>query len=544
MLYYTTETRMRWKGWLGIFVALSLISSGQTQGNVQITINYINPANTEYQMTVQNNNVGWSVDQVHVIYTTPGVLQATSTPPGWAYLPDVPWDAIPHNLRFEPTSPAQRIAPGQSRTFGFKMNTPTPSEDFYIQFRVVNASNQTKEYAYRVKILQTVDVPKDAPAASSTQIPAAGPSGPGPGGAPILYQKYGFFTPTTQYQIQTRDANNQLRDNVFYPEIPEPPHLEHYFVGEVIREVNAQGAQQNDLWTIDVVGVQWSSASMGWNELYWLYGPTQFRRPTVQWRFNPSMRLDDGSRLVRLTIRNTARTPLVGQFWMYTQGDRFLTGATLRRWRELFQPDVQRRIDLPPNGEVSVSFTLPANAPAGRFFYGEFELRQGSLPPTRTHFAHREVDSPLLIGYLGALGANRPVLVQITNPNTGLGTTKTLTADGNGVWRARLQAGDESLIDDSGFYTPAWRVRVKPRGALSRTFNEVLLPGGDTLDPYLRMNLVLGDVDGNDCIDDADLLLVLFRFGATGASPADLNLDGVVDDADLLIVLFNFGRGC
>jgi hypothetical protein len=59
------------------------------------------------------------------------------------------------------------------------------------------------------------------------------------------------------------------------------------------------------------------------------------------------------------------------------------------------------------------------------------------------------------------------------------------------------------------------------------------------------MALVLGDVNGDDCIDDADLLRVLFAFGQTGTDlPEDLNLDGVVDDADLLLVLFNFGRGC
>ncbi|MCS6919902.1 MAG: hypothetical protein NZM28_09035, partial [Fimbriimonadales bacterium] len=219
-------------------------------------------------------------------------------------------------------------------------------------------------------------------------------------------------------------------------------------------------------------------------------------------------------------------------------------GAALQRWRTQFQPDVQQRLDLPPNGESTIQFTLPANTPAGRFFYGEFELRQGSLPPTRVYFAHKEADAPLLIGYLGALGANRPVQVQITSPNSGVGAAKTLTTDAKAVWRARLQAGDEPLIDDADFYQPVWRVRVKPRGAISQTFNEVLLPGGDTLDPYLRMRLVLGDVDENDCIDDADLLAVLFNFGATGDNPADLNLDGVVDDADLLLVLFNFGAGC
>ncbi|MCX7689167.1 MAG: dockerin type I domain-containing protein, partial [Fimbriimonadales bacterium] len=52
-----------------------------------------------------------------------------------------------------------------------------------------------------------------------------------------------------------------------------------------------------------------------------------------------------------------------------------------------------------------------------------------------------------------------------------------------------------------------------------------------------------GDVNRDGCIDDADLLAVLFAFGSAEAS-ADVNGDGIVDDADLLIVLFGFGSGC
>ncbi len=55
-----------------------------------------------------------------------------------------------------------------------------------------------------------------------------------------------------------------------------------------------------------------------------------------------------------------------------------------------------------------------------------------------------------------------------------------------------------------------------------------------------------GDTNGDQIVDDADLLSILFDFGGSVSSdPAvdssDLNEDGVVDDADLLIVLFNFG---
>lgn len=55
-----------------------------------------------------------------------------------------------------------------------------------------------------------------------------------------------------------------------------------------------------------------------------------------------------------------------------------------------------------------------------------------------------------------------------------------------------------------------------------------------------------GDVDNNGCVDDGDLLQVLFNFGLSGTNlgRVDINCDETVDDADLLIVLFNFGVGC
>lgn len=51
------------------------------------------------------------------------------------------------------------------------------------------------------------------------------------------------------------------------------------------------------------------------------------------------------------------------------------------------------------------------------------------------------------------------------------------------------------------------------------------------------------DVNGDGCVDDRDLLLVLFALGSTNPA-ADVNSDGTVDDLDILIVLFSFGNGC
>jgi hypothetical protein len=74
---------------------------------------------------------------------------------------------------------------------------------------------------------------------------------------------------------------------------------------------------------------------------------------------------------------------------------------------------------------------------------------------------------------------------------------------------------------------------------LSRRITNFTLGGATRVDwqfPYA------GDLNGDDVIDDADLLMVLFAFGQTGSNlPEDVNGDGTVDDADLLTVLFNFG---
>jgi hypothetical protein len=59
---------------------------------------------------------------------------------------------------------------------------------------------------------------------------------------------------------------------------------------------------------------------------------------------------------------------------------------------------------------------------------------------------------------------------------------------------------------------------------------------GDITIGLLRVNC-------DRCVDDADLLQVLFNFGGDDPN-SDINGDGVVDDADLLTVLFNFGSGC
>jgi hypothetical protein len=103
-----------------------------------------------------------------------------------------------------------------------------------------------------------------------------------------------------------------------------------------------------------------------------------------------------------------------------------------------------------------------------------------------------------------------------------------------------------SLHPDGSFVLPApygeFDLSVKVGHWLRRTVRVDTTNGSVA---GVIFNLINGDVDGNDCIDDNDLLSLLFAFGQTGPNlPADLNGDESVDDVDLLIVLFSFGNGC
>jgi len=530
--------------WLGIAVAI-LWAVACAQQNVSITLSLFNPAVPEYQMQVVNNNgSGWAVDQLHVLYSTANVLQATFVPSGWAAFPDVPWDAIPKALRFQANTVSDRIPPGGNRTFRFKMNTKTPVEDFYIQFRVVQGT-QTQEYVVRVKILQVLDTPKDSAQTQQLNVPTPG------GGLQQLTRlrfRAAFPIPTLRYDLTTIDSEGLLRDQAQYPPapIPPPPHLDHFFVGAVERQIDAEGVIPGTYWTICDEIAQWNGGATGTFDLRWERDTTPVRRPSACWQFYPSLRTADGRRFVRFRITNCGTVPFSGILLLYLRGDRLLNcGAELLGWPEQFPPDVTTPISLSVGASQQFDLVIPAEVPPHRFFYGALDMQFGREPLTLLRFAHQESDAPLLIGLLANNGAGRPVEVEVSNPATTLSITFAARADAEGIWRIPLDPSTGfAFFNDAGFYLPVWQVRVKPQGALSRTFRNVLVPGGDTIDPYLRMALVLGDVNGDDCIDDADLLAVLFAFGQTGDLPEDLNGDGVVDDADLLMVLFNFGGGC
>lgn len=111
-----------------------------------------------------------------------------------------------------------------------------------------------------------------------------------------------------------------------------------------------------------------------------------------------------------------------------------------------------------------------------------------------------------------------------------------MTENNANQWTAMSVSGSVQIRNDS-----LTNIRSIEIHADTWEYGFTLWLDGVQFDPPLRC---ASDVNGDGCVDDADLLRVLFAFGSTGSNlPEDLNRDGVVDDADLLEVLFNFGGG-
>ncbi len=146
----------------------------------------------------------------------------------------------------------------------------------------------------------------------------------------------------------------------------------------------------------------------------------------------------------------------------------------------------------------------------------------------------RPVNPPAILNGMARLSGRQglplevPLTLQLRVGNTVVQTITT-TLDAYGRFSERVAT--------AGTYT----LRAKAGSYLSITVPSVAISSQGFAYRELRFT-VNGDVNGDDMIDDADLLQVLFAFGSSG-SAVDLNNDGAVDDADLLIVLFNFGAG-
>jgi len=153
---------------------------------------------------------------------------------------------------------------------------------------------------------------------------------------------------------------------------------------------------------------------------------------------------------------------------------------------------------------------------------------------------------------LANLGGQRGIAYDIKG-NTIVGFVSTPSGENRAV-RWRLSTATTQVEDLNQTYGALLSSGSRLRIAFGASYNERFIVGVGYNAATGREEAFLldtrvcnrADVDGNGCIDDADLLQVLFAFGATDIDfwREDINCDGVVDDADLLQVLFGFGSGC
>ncbi len=151
--------------------------------------------------------------------------------------------------------------------------------------------------------------------------------------------------------------------------------------------------------------------------------------------------------------------------------------------------------------------------------------------------------------WLGTLGGNRSEALGISADGTVVGWARNSSGYAR-AFRWTPAGGMEdlnltyaSLLTNGSVLDEARAISPDGRYIVGAGFNAAT--GRD--EAYLldtRCTPRNGDVEGDGCVDDADLLMVLFAFGATGVNPTDVNCDGTIDDADLLTVLFHFGAGC
>lgn len=187
----------------------------------------------------------------------------------------------------------------------------------------------------------------------------------------------------------------------------------------------------------------------------------------------------------------------------------------------------------------------------------------------RVTFYKKVSDMPSEDVWVEAATAN---LVRSNGPGIYFGRTqRILEADLSTVGPVRLPPGDYYVMvhpmgtNDNWFQLTSQEAGAPPAtrgtqiflrggawagGAVYNTWQAgtVVFGAAGVFDVAFKLSgdaVPVADFDSSGCVDEADLLAILFALGQTGNGlAADLNGDAQVDEADLLLVLFALGEGC
>lgn len=214
----------------------------------------------------------------------------------------------------------------------------------------------------------------------------------------------------------------------------------------------------------------------------------------------------------------------------------FRTSTAVRAFR--WENGVIQNLGTFPNGSNSCAFGVSANGTVvvGHAFNSSNQRR-----------AVRWVNG--LIHDLGTLGGNHAEARAVDSTGRIIVGQSRNALDQDQAMRWTAETGMQNLNQVyagllGSNQTLIWAYAISPNG---RYIAGIGRRNGRTEAFLLDTGLHIpeGDVNRDGCVDDSDLLAVLFAFGSTGSGlPEDLNNDNRVDDGDLLIVLFNFGSGC
>jgi hypothetical protein len=119
--------------------------------------------------------------------------------------------------------------------------------------------------------------------------------------------------------------------------------------------------------------------------------------------------------------------------------------------------------------------------------------------------------------------ASKPVTVSLYDGTNTLVTSVSANTDGT-----------FSLTAGPGTYT----VKATASGFLSAQGSATLTAGNTTAMPTI--NLLAGDIDGNNVIDQMDALTIGMSYNSATPAEADLNNDGVINVLDLELLAHNY----
>ncbi len=372
---------------------------------------------------------------------------------------------------------------------------------------------------------------------------------PGSSGFPALKAAMQARRPSSVngsvYRYDISDINQIFDSNFSYRKGAWVLHQLRWVLGDArffdLLSRYRQRFEYNSATTEDFIAVaeEVYGASMRWFFDRWVYG---VGAPSYRWGWS-STRVNNKDYLL-LSIRQVQSS----SYGIYTMpiGIRATIGSTNRDLRTWNSAATQYYV-LPVNGTVSAV---------------QFDPDEWILKVDATQEAYQP-GPPVIVETEPPMGtlSQSPAQFKIYFQTEVQANAADFSLSGNTVGNIPLSFSYESanrraVLTPAGSLKPdlyILRVRDTVRSASSglaldgETFENLPtgdgIPGGEAALPF-RLLAIGGDVDGSGCVDDGDLLRVLFAFGSTGALPEDTNGDNTVDDTDLLTVLFNFGNGC